>query len=260
MSDTTEPESRSSDAERTDLPREPAEPAGDTPSPGTRGPRSGRLTGLVLLLTLAVVGADQLTKYVAEARLAPGGETQWFLGELLGWKLIYNPGAALSIGSGFTWLLTAVAVAVVIVVARTSRRIGSAWWALAFGLLLGGAVGNLIDRFFREPGFAVGHVVDFINYAGFFVGNVADIAIVVAAGLVAVLSFRGVPITGSAPDADGGAPEAGGSAGSAPDADRSAPDADAAGGDGGATGAPIEDASGPPDAETPGSAAPRSAG
>lgn len=194
MSETTEPESRSSDPERTD-------------PPAGRGPRSGRLTGLVLVLTLGVVGADQLTKYVAEARLVPQAETQWFLGELLGWKLIYNPGAALSIGSGFTWLLTAVAATVVVIVARSSRKIGSAWWALAFGLLLGGAIGNLIDRFFRDPGFAVGHVVDFINYAGFFVGNVADIAIVVAAGLVAILSFRGVPITGDAPDAATGGDE-----------------------------------------------------
>lgn len=156
---------------------------------------SRRLTLLIGGLTVVVALLDQLTKLVALDRLAENAPTTWFLGELLGWKLIFNPGAALSIGTGITWVLTLVAVAVVVVVARLSRRIDSAGWAVAFGLLLGGACGNLIDRFFRDPGFASGEVVDFINYAGFFVGNVADIAIVLAAVLISWLSFRGVTIS-----------------------------------------------------------------
>ncbi|MGO1317367.1 MAG: signal peptidase II [Cellulomonadaceae bacterium] len=171
-------------------------------SPSARRPRPAYLTATIAVITVVVIGVDQLTKYVAEQRLEPGAPTQWFLGELLGWKLIYNPGAALSLGANVTWLLTIVAVAVVVAVARFSRRIESAGWAIAFGLVLGGALGNLIDRFAREPGFATGHVVDFINYAGFFIGNVADVAIVAAAVLIGILSVRGVPITGVPADDD----------------------------------------------------------
>ncbi len=164
---------------------------------------SRRLMILIVILTVAVGTIDQLTKMLALERLEHGVPTSWFLGEALGWKLLFNPGAALSIGTGMTWLLTLVAVVVVGVVVVQSRRIGSAGWAIAFGLLLGGAVGNLIDRFFRDPGFARGHVVDFINYGDFFVGNVADIAIVLAAVVIVLLSIRGVAISHDpVPDAD----------------------------------------------------------
>ena len=78
-----------------------------------------------------------------------------------------------------------------------TRRIGSTGWAVALGLLLGGALGNLIDRLFREPSFGRGEVVDFIAYAHVFVGNVADIAIVVAAVVIVLLSIRGVRIDGT---------------------------------------------------------------
>lgn len=96
-----------------------------------------------------------------------------------------------------TWLLTIVVVAVVVVIVRMVSRIGSRAWAVALGLLLGGALGNLVDRFFREPGFARGHVVDFIAYANWFVGNVADIAIVAAAVMIAVLSVLGIGLDGT---------------------------------------------------------------
>lgn len=159
--------------------------------------QSKRLLMTIIGLTVVVAVLDQLSKVLALSRLDEGADTIWFVGELLGWKLLFNPGAALSIGTGMTWVLTLVALIVVVVVVRISRQIGSVGWALAFGLLLGGAIGNLIDRFFREPGIARGHVVDFINYGGFFVGNVADIAIVLAAVLIAGLSIRGVAISGA---------------------------------------------------------------
>lgn len=165
-------------------------------APRTTPLGSRPLIGAIALLTLGTVLLDQGTKMLAQNKLTEDAPTQWFLGELLGWKLLYNPGAALSLGTGVTWLLTLVALAVVIVIVRLSRRIGSTGWSVAFGLLLGGAVGNLLDRFFREPSFGQGHVVDFINYAGFFVGNVADIAIVLAAVLIGWLSFRGVAVAG----------------------------------------------------------------
>jgi signal peptidase II len=96
-----------------------------------------------------------------------------------------------------TWVLTLIACAVVIVVVRASRRLGSTGWAIALGLLLGGALGNLVDRLVREPGIARGHVIDFIAYANVFVGNVADIAIVTAAGLVVLQALRGVRLDGT---------------------------------------------------------------
>ena len=167
--------------------------------------RAPRLTALMFGLAAGVAIVDQLTKQLALSTLELGASTTWFLGELLGWKLLFNPGAALSMGTGFTWVLTLLTVTVVVVIATRARRITSRAWAVSLALVLGGAVGNLIDRLFRAPGFPEGHVVDFINYAGFFVGNVADIAIVAAAGLLIVLSFRGTPMTADAPASSGGA-------------------------------------------------------
>jgi signal peptidase II len=84
----------------------------------------------------------------------------------------------------------------VIVVVRTSRKLGSLWWAVAFGGLLGGAVGNLLDRIFREPGFLRGHVVDFIALPHFAVFNLADSAIVCSAVLMVALALFGVELDG----------------------------------------------------------------
>jgi signal peptidase II len=148
------------------------------------------------VLALALLAVDQVTKAWAVQTLTVG-ERSPLIGDLLGLSLLYNPGAALSIATGMTWVLTAIAVVVVVVTVRASRRIGSRGWALALGLLLGGAVGNLVDRFLRDPGPARGHVVDFIAYGDLFVGNVADIAIVGAAGLIMVLSVRGIGLDGT---------------------------------------------------------------
>jgi len=178
-------------------------------------PRRTRRGVLLLFaaLTLLVAGVDQYTKVLATQRLEPY-VVYPFLGDVISLQLIFNPGAAFSLATGLTWLLTAVAAIVVIVVLRAARRMRSLGWAIALGMLLGGAIGNLIDRLLREPGFARGEVVDFINYNGWFVGNIADIAIVVAAILVALLALRGVEIDGRrsgdpAPDdAPAGAEEA----------------------------------------------------
>ena len=169
-------------------------PGTDVTAPGRRR----RLLGLVVVLAVVVLVVDQLTKAWALHALADGLRRP-VLGNLLGLELVFNPGAALSIATGMTWVLTIVAATVVVVVARVSRRLGSTGWALAFGLLLGGAVGNLVDRLVRAPGPARGHVVDFIAYGRLFVGNVADVAIVVAAGLVVLQTMRGVQLDGGRP-------------------------------------------------------------
>ncbi len=77
------------------------------------------------------------------------------------------------------------------------RRLGSAWWALALGLLLGGALGNLTDRLFREPSFGMGHVVDFIQLPNFAIFNIADSAVVSAVVIICILTLRGIALDGS---------------------------------------------------------------
>ena len=156
--------------------------------------RRGLLTA-VTLVAAAVYGVDQLTKVLAVAALDPG-EPHPLVGDLLRLNLIRNAGAAFSMATGVTWVLTIVALVVVVVVVRSARRLGSVGWAVALGLLLGGALGNLTDRLLREPGFGRGHVVDFLDYAGLFIGNVADIAIVVAALAVALQAVRGIGLDG----------------------------------------------------------------
>ncbi|MCK9795523.1 signal peptidase II [Isoptericola sp. 4D.3] len=191
-----EPAPRDGDATATEPSgaSEPAPPAAASDAPVSTA-RRRRLVTWTFALAALVLLADQLTKWWAESALTYGDVPIPLVGELLGLRLIYNDGAALSIASGMTWVLTIVVVVVVVVIVRAIRRIGSTGWAVALGLLLGGALGNLGDRFFREPGFAQGHVVDFIDY-GVFVGNVADIAIVAAAVLIVILSFRGIGLDG----------------------------------------------------------------
>ena len=170
----------------------------DTPTtaaPAGNG-RRRRLLVLLVVLTIGVLVADQVTKAWALSAL-DGRDRVDVVGSLLGLQLVFNPGAALSIATGMTWVLTLVACGVVVVVARATRRLGSTSWAIALGLLLGGALGNLVDRIVREPGVGRGHVVDFIAYGNLFVGNVADIAIVTAAGLVILQALRGVRLDGT---------------------------------------------------------------
>ncbi|WP_051681685.1 signal peptidase II [Cellulomonas sp. HZM] len=162
-----------------------------SPSAGSR-----RLLVTLTVVAVVVLVVDQLSKRWALSSLVPGERTD-LLGHALGFQLVFNPGAALSIATGMTWVLTLVALGVVVLVVRASRRIGSMLWAVSLGLLLGGAIGNLVDRLVREPGFARGHVVDFIAYGDLFVGNVADIAIVVAAVLIVLAVLLGVHLDGS---------------------------------------------------------------
>ena len=89
------------------------------------------------------------------------------------------------------------AIAAVGVVLWLSRRIGSALWAVALGVLLAGVAGNLTDRLFRAPGPLKGHVVDFLMLPHWPIFNVADMCINVAAGLILVQAFRGIRLDGT---------------------------------------------------------------
>jgi len=114
------------------------------------------------------------------------------LGDFLQFTLLRNPGAAFSMATGYTIIFTSLALAVMLFIFYFAPRITSLAWALVAGLVLGGVLGNLTDRIFREPGFLFGHVIDWIQLPNFPVFNVADIAISSAAAIAAILTIRNV--------------------------------------------------------------------
>lgn len=148
------------------------------------------------LVAAAVLAIDLATKQWALWVLEPG-EKHPFIGEYVQWQLVFNSGAAFSFMSQYTWILTVVVMIVIGLLIGFARRAQSTAAMLIFGIGIGGAIGNLLDRLFRAPGFAEGHVVDMINYADQFVGNVADIAIVGAATVAVVRGLLGKPLLSS---------------------------------------------------------------
>jgi signal peptidase II len=147
---------------------------------------------LKLLLTVAavVLALDVVTKILAVRFLTPGQPVS-IVGDTVTWTLVRNSGAAFSMATGYTWVLTLVATAVVVGIIWMGRRLVSPWWALGLGMILGGALGNLVDRFLRAPGPLRGHVVDFLSIGWWPVFNVADPAVVGGAILLVVLSLFG---------------------------------------------------------------------
>lgn len=165
-------------------------------------PRPRRLLYVaVVSVALPVYAADQLTKAWAAANLQPD-QPRRVIGSILQLNLTRNSGAAFSIATGATWILTLIACLVVVFVVITARRLGSRGWALALGLLLAGSLGNLTDRMFRAPGPGRGQVVDFLQLPHYPIFNLADSAVVTAAVLIAVMAFRGVSIDGTRGSAD----------------------------------------------------------
>lgn len=148
---------------------------------------------------MSVLAADQFTKHLALENL-PLEQPVPVLGDFLIFYLVKNPGAAFSLGEGVTWVFTiALAVVAVIIVWLAATRVRSRLWAVGLGLLLGGVLGNLTDRLFREPGFPVGHVIDFINTPWMMpaIYNVADIFIVSMMIGVAILVVAGLGLDGT---------------------------------------------------------------
>jgi signal peptidase II len=152
--------------------------------------RRPRRTFLVLGIAALWIVLDQLTKMWAERALTQGEPVQ-VVGDLLRLHLIYNSGAAFSLGTGSTGVLTILASVIVVAIIWQALKVRSLAWAVALGLLLGGALGNLIDRYFRAPAPGQGHVVDFLRLPSFPIFNVADIGVTTAACLIALLALRG---------------------------------------------------------------------
>ncbi len=167
-------------------------------APVAQHPR--RLGVFVTLIGLAigVYGIDQLTKFWVVNNLELGVSVP-VIGDFLQFHFVKNPGAAFSLASGSTWIFSILASAVVVFIIWYSSKLRSKGWALFLGLLLGGVLGNLSDRFFREPGFARGHVVDFISTPWMIpaIYNIADMAIVCAMATFIILTFRGIRIDGT---------------------------------------------------------------
>ncbi|MDH6543220.1 signal peptidase II [Streptomyces lavendulae] len=166
------------------------------PQPGPEAPRGRRrITALLVVAVLAYL-VDLGSKMLVVARLEHQPPIR-VLGDLLQFNAIRNPGAAFGFGEAFTIIFTCIAATVIVVIVRLARKLYSLPWAIALGLLLGGALGNLTDRIFRSPGVFRGAVVDFIAPAHFAVFNLADSAIVCGGILIVLLSFKGLDPDGT---------------------------------------------------------------
>jgi signal peptidase II len=173
------------------------------PAPTTSQRPSTQLIALLVGVAVICYGLDQATKAWASSALDPAQPKQ-LVGNLLQLRLTHNPGAAFSIATNATWVLTIVAAAVIVATIFFARRLRSKPWACALGLLIGGALGNLTDRFVRPPGGGKGHVVDFLELPHWPIFNVADCCVVSAACLIALLAFLGIGIDGRRASADAG--------------------------------------------------------
>jgi signal peptidase II len=154
-----------------------------------------RRIGTLLVIAVAILGLDILSKVAVVANLS-GQQPIRLLGGFLKLRVDRNPGAAFSFAPGLTIVFSLIAISVIVVILRSSRRIRSLPWAVTLGLLLGGATGNLVDRIFRSPGFFRGWVVDWIQVPHWPVFNLADSAIVCGGILAVLLSARGIRLDG----------------------------------------------------------------
>ena len=144
----------------------------------TTAQRTPRYLGLVVAVMLAIGAVDQGVKQLMLNWLEPG-VPQPVIGDWFRFYLLFNSGAAFSMGENLTWVFTAIQLAFVLGALWVGPRMTSKWEALGVAMIAGGALGNLIDRLFRDPGFWYGHVVDYISVGNFAVFNLADAAITV---------------------------------------------------------------------------------
>lgn len=145
--------------------------------------------GLMAIIAVVVAVIDQATKALMLSILSEG-EPMPVIGNWFRFYLLFNPGAAFSMGGeGSTWLFTTIQLAFVVGAAIAAPRMNHKWQAIGLALIAGGALGNLIDRLFREPGFWFGHVVDFISVGNFAVFNIADSAITIGVVVFIIAIF-----------------------------------------------------------------------
>lgn len=136
----------------------------------------------MLIVVVGVAAVDQLVKQWMLNNLEPGVPVP-VLGDWFRLFLLFNPGAAFGMGENATWLFTTIQLVFVIGVLIAAPFMRDKGTAVGLALIGGGALGNLVDRLFREPGFWFGHVVDFISIGDFAVFNIADASISVGVGV-----------------------------------------------------------------------------
>jgi signal peptidase II len=176
-------------------------PGVDAPIDGSGSRVRPRRVALFAAVAIFVLAADIISKTIVVAEIH-GYRTIRLLDGALYLIQTRNSGAAFSVGTGATILLSAVALIVVVVILRVATRMRSVGWAIALGLILGGALGNLTDRIFRAPGVGRGHVVDWISLFSsdghiWPVFNLADSAIVCGAVTAAIVAVLGIDIDGN---------------------------------------------------------------
>ncbi len=164
--------------------------------PDRAAPRAGR-RAVSVLLTIALTGlvVDQVVKHLSVSMLDPQHPTR-ILGGLVYLSLVRNSGAAFSLGSDYTFIFPLITIVVIGWIGWMALRLRSLPWAVALGLVLAGALGNLTVRLFRAPGFLHGHVVDMISVFApygerFAVFNVADSCLCVGVAVAVVLELTG---------------------------------------------------------------------
>ncbi|MGV0391419.1 MULTISPECIES: signal peptidase II [Corynebacterium] len=149
--------------------------------------KAKRYVGMMAAIIVGVAVVDQAVKQLMLSILTEG-EPLPVLGDWFRFYLLFNPGAAFSMGgAGSTWLFTTIQLAFVVGVAIAAPRITDRGQAVGLAMIAGGALGNLVDRLVREPGFWFGHVVDFISVGNFAVFNIADASI--TCGVVVFIIF-----------------------------------------------------------------------
>lgn len=169
-------------------PEESGSPDGEETA--VTAPARRRRVGVLLTVALIAYLLDLGSKLLVVAKLE-GHEAIRVVDDILQLQVIRNSGAAFGMGQAMTIVFTVIAASVIVVICRIARKLYSVPWAIALGLLLGGALGNLTDRVFRWPSIFQGEVVDFISVKHFAVFNLADSAIVCGGILVVLLSFLG---------------------------------------------------------------------
>ncbi|BAL86754.1 putative signal peptidase II [Actinoplanes missouriensis 431] len=160
-----------------------------------------RAVAVLAATAVIAVAVDQWVKHLSTENLEPG-EPVRILGGLVYLSLFRNGGAAFSLGSDYTWVFPLITLIVVGWIGWMASRLRSLPWAIALGLVLGGALGNLGDRLFRAPSFLHGHVVDMISVFGpngqyFAIFNIADSCLSVGVVLAVLLELTGRQRDGS---------------------------------------------------------------
>ncbi|HET9253759.1 MAG TPA: signal peptidase II [Pseudonocardiaceae bacterium] len=188
---------------------QPSQRAGGASADSADGPPGPRRTGLLAVVAGITLLLDALSK-IAVVQALEGRPPVRLLGGALYLVVFRNSGAAFSIATGLTWVLSLIALGVVVAIIRLAPRLRSAGWALGLGLVLGGALGNLADRFLRAPGPLRGHVVDFLSLLSpdgsvWPVFNLADSAIVCGGLVLVFLAATGREFDGTRGPGRGGA-------------------------------------------------------